>query len=58
MTKNGHTNAAYVSDVSDKTPKKYSLELAEKGDKYVVTSNNDSDDYDPYKNREVEHPTT
>ncbi|KAI8126092.1 hypothetical protein FF38_03692 [Lucilia cuprina] len=55
MSKNGHSNPAYVNDVSDKTPKKYSLELTEKGDKYVVAH---ADDYNPYEHREVEHPTT
>lgn len=53
MTKNGHSNPAYISDGSDKTPKKYSLELTEKGDKYVV-----ADDYNPYEHRNVEHPTS
>uniref|UniRef100_T1PCX6 Transmembrane amino acid transporter protein n=1 Tax=Musca domestica TaxID=7370 RepID=T1PCX6_MUSDO len=57
MTKNGHTNAAYVADVSDKPSKKYSLELAEKGDKYAVKSNG-IDEYDPFQHRQVEHPTT
>ena len=55
MTKNGHSNPAYVNDVTDKTPKKYSLELTEKGDKYLVAQ---ADDYNPYAHREVEHPTT
>jgi len=51
MTKNGHSNAAYVSDHADK------LELAEKGQKNKAIVAKDPD-YNPYHHREVEHPTT
>ncbi|XP_075160922.1 proton-coupled amino acid transporter-like protein acs [Haematobia irritans] len=55
MSKHGQTNPAYVSDVADKISNKYTLELAEKGAKNASQQNND---YDPYKHRDVEHPTT
>ncbi|KAI8040902.1 hypothetical protein M5D96_006845 [Drosophila gunungcola] len=51
MTKNGHSNAAYVGDHADK------LELAEKGQKNKAIVAKDPD-YNPYHHRDVEHPTT
>ncbi|XP_011195874.1 proton-coupled amino acid transporter-like protein CG1139 [Zeugodacus cucurbitae] len=62
MSKNGHSNPTFIGDsvVSDKaTNKKYSLELAEKGGKTVgVAAKDAAYEYNPYDNREVEHPTT
>lgn len=58
MSKNGHSNPAYVPDVTDNIPRKYSLELTEKSNKYDASSKHDSLEYDPYINRVVEHPTT
>lgn len=60
MSKNGHSNPAYVSDhvdnVKQQSSNKYSLELAEKG----VNNNRDAKDpnYNPYEHRDVPHPTT
>uniref|UniRef100_A0A1B0G5A8 Amino acid transporter transmembrane domain-containing protein n=2 Tax=Glossina TaxID=44049 RepID=A0A1B0G5A8_GLOMM len=58
MSKNGHNNPAFVNDVTDKPLKKYSLELSEKGEKYAAALKDVDADYNPYENRQVEHPTT
>lgn len=63
MSKNGHSNPTFIGDsvVSDKATKRYSLELAEKGGKTVGVASKEAAydyDYNPYENREVEHPTT
>ncbi|BFF99055.1 proton-coupled amino acid transporter-like protein [Drosophila madeirensis] len=67
MSKNGHSNAGFVGDHADSvqkpTGKSYSLELAEKGGSHSNSSTNKAivakdPDYNPYQNRDVEHPTT
>lgn len=57
MAKNGHNNPAFVGDV-ERMPKKYSLELVEKGGKYDTVSKANDNNYNPYDHRVVEHPTT
>ncbi|XP_030371837.1 proton-coupled amino acid transporter-like protein CG1139 [Scaptodrosophila lebanonensis] len=60
MSKNGHSNAGFVSEhVDSKKPPSncYSLEMAENGATKSAIIAKDPD-YNPYENREVEHPTT
>lgn len=57
MVKGGHNNPAFVNDVQ-RMPKKYSLELVEKANKYDAVSKEIENNYNPYDHREVEHPTT
>lgn len=62
MSKNGHSNPAYVSDhvdnVKQQSGNKYSLELAEKGGNNNNNKAAKDPDYNPYEHRDVPHPTT
>ncbi|XP_031641031.1 proton-coupled amino acid transporter-like protein CG1139 [Contarinia nasturtii] len=60
MSKTGHSNIAFVSDDAkgNDTKTHYTIELTEKSRPVSVVAHSEKDDYDPYKNRQVEHPTT
>lgn len=59
MSKTGHTNIAFVSEETKGNDQKphHTIELTEKS-RDVKTGNSEKEEYEPYKNRQVEHPTS